>query len=151
MDRHRSHHQQYTQDHRISTFSTRATSTRSVHSNTARVRHFGLRGFRSTKCSTGLDANAKLASHSDGFSVENAVPNSDMTAGDEERTTFFVNVVAKNGLVAQNTRTAAAAPQADMYARKRVEQTRDTGQSHSWNTGGLDFEIRDSQNQKLQS
>ena len=98
---------------------------------------------------TGLDANAKLASHSDGFRVGNAVPNSDMTAGDEERTTFFVNVVAKNGLVAQNTRTAAAAPQAEMYTRKRVEQTRDTGQSHSWNTGGLDFEIRDSQKPKV--
>ena len=52
-------------------------------------------GFRSTKCLTGLDANAKLASHSDGFRVGNAVPNSDMTAGDEERTTFFVNFMAK--------------------------------------------------------
>ena len=107
--------------------------------------------FPKHKMPIGLDANAKLASHSDGFRVGNAVPNSDMTAGDEERTTFFVNFMAKNGLVAQNTRTAAAAPQGDMYTRKRMGQTRDTGQSHSWNTGGLDFEIRDSQNQKLQS
>ena len=50
-----------------------------------------------------------------------------MTARDEERATFFVNFMAKNGLVAQNTRTAAAAPQEEMYTRKRVEQTRDTG------------------------
>ena len=49
----------------------------------------------------GLDASAKLASHSDGFRVGNVVPNSDMTAGDEERATFFVNFMAKNGLVAQ--------------------------------------------------
>ena len=56
----------------------------------------------------GLDANAKLASHSDGFRVENAVLISDMTAGDEERATFFVNFMAKNGLGAQNTSTAAA-------------------------------------------
>ena len=35
--------------------------------------------------------------------------------------------------------------------KEKVGQTRDTGQSHSWNTGGLCFDIRDSQNQKLQS
>ena len=56
----------------------------------------------------GLDAIAKLASHSDGFRVGNAVPNSDMTAGDEERATFFVNFMAKNGLVARNTRTSGS-------------------------------------------
>ena len=45
-----------------------------------------------------------------------------MTAGDEERTTFFVNVVTKNGLVTQNTRTAAAAPQEEMYTWKEWDR-----------------------------
>ena len=66
----------------------------------------------------GLDANAKLAGHSDGFREGDAVLNSDMTAGDEERATLFVNVMSKNGLVAQNTWTAAAALQGEMYTKE---------------------------------
>ena len=64
--------------------------------------------FQSTKCLLGIDANTKLADHSDGSRVGYEVPHSDMTAGDEEMATFMVNFMAKNGLVAQNTWTAAA-------------------------------------------
>ena len=39
----------------------------------------------------GIDANTNLAGHADGFRVGSAVSKSDMTAGDEERATFFVN------------------------------------------------------------
>ena len=37
----------------------------------------------------GLDASAKLACHSDGVKVSKAIPISDMTAGDEERSDFL--------------------------------------------------------------
>ena len=39
IDSHRGHHQQYTNDHRISTSSTQATFAQAFHSNTRRVRH----------------------------------------------------------------------------------------------------------------
>ena len=70
----------------------------------------------------GLDANAKLAGHTNGFSVGDAVPNSDVMAGNEERTTFFLNFMTKNGLVAQNSWTATAAPQEDMYTRREWDE-----------------------------
>ena len=70
----------------------------------------------------GLDANAKLAGHTNGFSVGDAVPNSDMMAGNEERTTFFLNFMTKNGLVAQNSWTATAASQEDMYTRREWDE-----------------------------
>ena len=44
----------------------------------------------------------------------------------------------------------AAGPQEEMYTR-RMGQTRDSGQSHGWNTGGLYSDIRNSQSQKLQN
>ena len=69
----------------------------------------------------GLDTNAKLVGHSDGFRVGYAVPHSDMTAGDEERTTFFVNFMAKIGVVAQTTWTVAA-PQEEMYSRREWDK-----------------------------
>ena len=61
-----------------------------------------------------LDATAKLACRSDGFRVGYAIPNSDITTGDEQRAICFVNFMIKNGLAAQNTWTAAAAPQEEM-------------------------------------
>ena len=76
----------------------------------------------------GIDAKTELAGHSGGFRVGYAVPHSDMMAGDEERATFFVNFMAKNGLAAQNTWTSAA-PQEENVHKKRVGQTRDNGQT----------------------
>ena len=74
--------------------------------------------FPSHEVLMGTDANTKLAGHSDGFRVEYAVPHSDMSAREEERATFFVNVMAKNGLAAQNIWTSTAAPKEDMHTRK---------------------------------
>ena len=98
----------------------------------------------------GLDANAKLASHSDGFRVGNAVPNSDMTAGDEERNFLRELHGQERAGRGKHSDSGSSTTRRNVHM-ERVGQTRDTGQSHSWNTGGLDFEIRDSQNPKLQS
>ena len=75
------------------------------------------------------------------FRVGDAVPNSGTTAGYEERATFFVSLV-KNGLAAQNTWTAAAALEEEMYTRKEWDKHEILGSSRSWNTGGLCFGIR---------
>ena len=72
-----------------------------------------------------LCANAKLAGHLDGFRVGVAVPNNDMTAGDEDRATFFVSFTDKNGLVAQNTWTKVAVPQ-----RRNVQEKVGTQVDH---------------------
>ena len=71
-----------------------------------------------------MDANTRLTGHSDGFRVGYAVPNSDKTANDKVRTTYFVNFVTKNGLVAQNTWSTARAPQEVMYTRKEWDKHR---------------------------
>ena len=71
----------------------------------------------------GTNANAKLAGHSDGFRVGDAVPNIDMTAGDEDSANFCVSFMAKNGLVALSTWNAAAAPpQEEMYTMKEWDK-----------------------------
>ena len=70
----------------------------------------------------GLDANAKLVGHSDGFRVGSAVLDKDMTAVDEEGTTYFENLITKNGLVAKKTWTAAAASQEEMYTRREWDK-----------------------------
>ena len=69
-----------------------------------------------------LDATAKLACRSDGFRVGYAIPNSDLTTGDEQRAICFVNFMIKNGLAAQNTWTAAAAPQEEMYTGREWDK-----------------------------
>ena len=79
----------------------------------------------------GLDANAKLGGHSDGFRVGYAVPHDDMTAGDEERANFFVNYITKNCLAAQNKCTQEENGTNTRYwAFSRLD------------TGGLCFDIR---------
>ena len=78
----------------------------------------------------GLDANAKLAGHSDGFRVGYVVPHSDMTAGDEERATFFLNFMAQK----KNTWTAAAAPQ-EMHTRRLCFDMSDS-RSKKWQSPG---------------
>ena len=70
----------------------------------------------------GMDTNTELAGHSDGFRVGDAVPNNDMSAGDEERANFFVNFMTKKGLVAQNTWTEATAPQEEMYTSREWDK-----------------------------
>ena len=103
----------------VSTFSTQATSTRSVSS----PRHWKSqtlygRSFRSTNC---LWDSARMQRWQ-ATQMASAVPNSDMTAGDQERATFFVNFIAKSGSVAQNTWTAAAAPQEELYTWKEWDK-----------------------------
>ena len=124
--------------------------TSDFHSNCAQrpwsKTRFGER-FRSTKCTWDSTRMQSSKGHSDGFRVGNAVPHSSVTSGDEERATFFVNFMAQNGLVAQNTWTAAAAPQRRNIHEERVRESRDTGQSHSC----ICCDTRDSQSQKLQS
>ena len=63
-----------------------------------------------------------------------AVPNNVAAAHDEERTTyFFVNIMTKSGLVAQNTRLATRAPQEEMYTRKEWDTHEIVGKLLFWN------------------
>ena len=148
IDSHRDHHQQYTKDHRISTSSTQATSTRSVRSNTGSVTH----EIGKVSSVRSADGHGRQFEAGRPLRVGYAVPRSDMTAGDEERETFFVNFMAKHGLVAPNSWTPAPASQEEMHTRNEWDEQEIMGSlSVGRNSGGLLFDIRDSQSQMLQN
>ena len=74
-----------------------------------------------------------------------------MTAGDEESATYFVNFMTKNGLVAQHTWTAAAAPREEMCTRREWDKHEILGNLAVGTRGGLCFDVRDSQSETLQN
>ena len=132
VDSHPSHHQQCAKDHHISTSTLEELDTIFAKVSEARSTN-GIR----RECNAGRPIR----------SLESGICSpqiSDMTAGDEERATDLVNFMTKNGLVAQHTWTAAAAPREEMCTRREWGQTRDIGQLRGWNKGGLCFDVRDS-------
>ena len=136
MDSHRSHHQQYTKDPHI----------RASFRSSSSQQHWKSQTRLSGKCPDARSVDGTLRECKAGrplrsaSSWDYAVPNSDVTAGDDECAAFFVNFMAKSRAGrAKNLDRSSTTRRHTCTQEENGTKTRDTGQSRGWNTGETVF------------